>query len=142
MAVKGIKIAYQQQANKPIYLLATGAIECGDFKYTGRYKDEFKSFFVRICDLVHDKHKVDECDVSEYKYWNAINIYNDYIVAHWRESISAEQIERFANETEVVMMLEKIRHEFTRAVELKWRRIFRKSDPNDPRTPTQAWQIL
>jgi len=142
MAVKRIKIAYQQQANKPIYLLATGVIECGNFKYRGRYKDEFKSFFVRICDLVHDKHGIDEYDVSEYKYWNAINLYNDYIAAHWHESISAEQVEKFANETEVVMILEKIKSEFKRAVGLKWKRIFKKSDPNDPRTPTQAWQIL
>lgn len=141
MKVKRIRIAQQQQANKPIYLLATGAIECGNFKYTGRYKDEFKSFFIRICDLVHDKHGVDEYNVSEYKYWNAINIY-DYIVMHWLESISAEQVEKFANETEVKIMLEKIRCEFIRALNLRWRRIFKKSDPNDPNTPRQAWQLL
>lgn len=63
-------------------------------------------------------------------------------MSHWQESISAEQVEKFANETEVVMILEKIKHEFIRAVGLRWKRIFKKSDPNDPRTPTQAWQIL
>lgn len=140
--VKRIKISYQQQANKPIYLLATGVIECGNFKYSGRCKDEFKSFFVRICDLVHDRHGIDEYDVSEYQYWNAIKIYNDYIVVHWHESISAKQVQKFANETEVVMIIEKIKCEFKRAVGLRWKRIFKKSDPNDPRTPTQAWQIL
>lgn len=138
---KRIKIAYQQQANKPIYLLSTGTIECGNFKYNGRYKDEFKALFARISDLVHDKQESDEYDVSEYKHWNAINIY-DYIVQHWSKSVSAEQVEKFANETEVVMILEKIRHEFIRALGLKWKRIFRKSDPRDPKTPTQAWQIL
>lgn len=142
MVVKRIKIAYQQQANKPIYLLATGVIECGNFKYSGRYKNEFKSLFVRICDLVHDKHGIDEYDVSEYKYWDAINIYNDCIVVHWHESISAEQVKKFANETEIVMILEKIKCEFKRLMGLRWKRIFKKSDPNDPRTPTQAWQTL
>lgn len=142
MTVKKIKIAYQQQANKPIYLLEAGVIECGNFKYSGRCKDEFKSFFVRICDLVHDRHGIDEYDVSEYQLWNAIKIYNDYIVVHWHESISAEQVQKFANETEVVMILEKIKCEFKRAVGLRWKRIFKKSDRNDPRTPTQSWQIL
>lgn len=142
MTVKRIKIAYQRQANKPIYLRSSGVIECGNFKYNGRYKDAFKSFFVRICDLVHDKHGEDEYDVSGYKYWNAINIYNDYIAAYWHESISAEQVKKFADETEVVMILEKIKSEFKRAVSLKWKRIFKKSNANDPQTPTQAWQIL
>ena len=126
MAVKKIKIAYQQQANKPIYLLASGVIECGNFKYRGRYKDEFKSVFVRICELVNDMHGIDEYDVSKYKYWNAINIFSNYIVAHWLESISAEQVEKFANETEVVMLLEKIKNEFKRAVGLRWS-VFSKS---------------
>jgi hypothetical protein len=39
-------------------------------------------------------------------------------------------------------MLEKIKNEFKKAVGLKWKRIFKKSDPNDPTTPIQAWQIL
>lgn len=142
MTIKRIKIADQQQVNKPIYLLATGAIECGDFKYTGRYKKDFKLFFLRICDLLSDKFENDEYDVSNYKYWNAINIYDEYMVAHWLESISAEQVKELANETEVKTMIEEIRQEFTRAVNLKWTRIFKKSDPNDPETPRQAWQIL
>lgn len=140
--IKKIKIAYHQLADKPIYLLSTGVLVCGNFKYTGRYKDKFKSFFVKICDLVNDKHRVDEYDVSDYKYWNAINIYHDYILPHWCTSIKVEQIEKFANETEIVIMIEEIRSEFIRAVHLKWKRIFKKSDPNDPRTTTKVWQIL
>jgi hypothetical protein len=142
MAIQQIKIAQQQQADKPIYLLATGVIECGKFKYSGRHKKDFKSFFLRISDLVGDRFEGVDCDVSTYRYWNAINMYDDFIVANWLESISAEQVEKFANETEVFVITERIRAEFKRAVELKWRRIFRKLDPNDPNIPQQAWQIL
>ena len=87
MVVKKIKIAYHELANKPIYLLSTGVLVCGNYTYKGRYKDKFKSYFVKICDLVHDKHGVDEYDVSEYKYWNAIKIYHDYILPNWYNSI-------------------------------------------------------
>ena len=142
MAVERIKIAFQKQANKPIYLLSTGVVECGNFKYRGRYKNDFKSIFIQICDLVHDKNEGDEYDVSEYKYWDAISIYNDYIVANWCESISAEQLEKFANESRVVMILESIKSEFKRAISMKWKKIFKNSDPNDNERPSQAWQIL
>jgi hypothetical protein len=143
MAIKRIKIAYQRQANKPIYLMSTGVIGCGRFNYRGRYKALFKTYFSKMCGLVHDGSEVvGEYDVSEYKYWNAINIYNDYIVADWVASIDADQIERLANETEVAMMSEEIKNEFVRAVGSKWKRIFKRSDPDDPQTPTKAWQIF
>ena len=102
-----------------------------NWSYTGgSYSLDF--VYVNICcsfrdDNIHYKHGVDEYNVSEYKYWNAINLYDDYITAHWHELISAEQVKKFANETEVSMILEKIKSEFKRAVGLKWKKIFKKS---------------
>jgi hypothetical protein len=137
-----IKIAHQQQANKPIYLLRTGAIECGNFRYDGRYKKKFKLLFERIAGLAHTKPRDGVLDVSLYKYWDAIRIYDDYILAKWLKSISASKIIQFAAEAQVVLLLEDIKDEFKRAVGLKWKRIFQKSDPNNANTPKQAWQIL
>ena len=141
MAVKRIKIGFQKQANKAIYLFATGVIECGNFKYSGRYKKIFKSYFVKISDLVHDRQVV-EYDVSEYKYWTAINMYDDYITSHFLESISSEQVEKFANETEVVILVEEIIAEFKIAVTKKWKRIIKQSDQNGKLNPPYAWMIL
>jgi hypothetical protein len=137
-----IKIAHQQQANKPIFLLRTGAIECGNFQYDGRYKEKFKFLFEKIAGLAHTKPIDGVLDVSLYKYWDAIRIYDDYVLAKWLKSISASKIKQFAEEAQVVLLLEDIKHEFKRAVGLKWKRIFQESDPNNPNTPKQAWQIL
>jgi hypothetical protein len=141
-AMRKIKIAHQQQANKPIYLLQTGAIECGNFRYDGRYKKRFKLLFEEITGLAYTKLKDGVLDVSQYKYWDAIRIYDDYILPKWLKSISAKKVEELAAETQVVLMLEDINHEFNRAVALKWRRIFHQSDPNNANTPKLAWQIL
>lgn len=140
--MRRIKIAQQQQANKPIYLLPTGAIECGNFRYGGRYKKRFKLLFEEITGLAYTKPKDGVLDVSQYKFWDAIQIYDDYIVAKWIKSISAKKVEQLAVETQVVLLLEDIKLEFKRAVGLKWQRMFRKSDPNNADTPKQAWQIL
>jgi hypothetical protein len=129
-----IKIADQQQANKPIYLLRTGAIECGNFRYDGRYKKKFKLLFEKIAALAHTKPTDGVLDVSLYKYWDAISIYDDYILAKWLKSISASKVEQFAVEAQVVLLLEDIKHEFKRAVGLKWKRMFHKSDPNNAKT--------
>jgi len=137
-----IKIAHQQQANKPIHLLQTGAIECGNFRYEGRYKHRFKVLFEEIIGLAYTKPKDGVLDVSQYKYWDAMRIYDDYILAKWLKSISAKKVEQLAAETRVVLLLEDIKHEFKRSVGLKWKRIFHKSDPNKGNTPKQAWQIL
>jgi hypothetical protein len=82
-----IKIAHQQQANKPIFLLRTGAIECGNFQYDGRYKEKFKFLFEKIAGLAHTKPIDGVLDVSLYKYWDAIRIYDDYVLAKWLKSI-------------------------------------------------------
>ena len=92
--------------------------------------------------LVHTKPKHGIVDISGYKYWDAMRIYQDYVVAHWCKSVSAVRLEKFACETEVVLMLAEIRSEFKRAVRLRWRKELRKCDPNDENTPRQGWQIL
>lgn len=141
MAIK-IKVGQQRQANKPIYLLHTGAVECGRFRYEGRYKKRFMAIFNKICELAHTKPKDGVLDISGYKNWDAVNIYQDYVVAHWCKSVSAVRLEKFACETEIVSMLGEIKNEFKRAVGLKWAKEFRKCDPNDENTPRQGWQIL
>lgn len=140
--IKRIKIGHQKQADKPVYLLATGVVQCGNFCYKGRYKSKFKSIFGRICELVDIKRITEEIDVSGYKYWDAVRIYDEYVVERWVSSVSARRLEKFANETEVFMLLEDIKVEFKRALALRWRRVFKKSDPKDPNTPKQAWKLL
>ena len=137
-----IKIGHQEQANKPIFLLPSGAVECGNFKYDGRYKDNFKAIYNKILDIAYSKPRDGVVDVSNYKYWNAIRIYDEYVAAKWINTVSARRIEKFANETEVFLLLEDIRTEFKRAVGLKWKKIFKKADLNDPKTPRSGWQIL
>lgn len=142
MAVTRIKVAHQRQADKPIYLLPTGAIECGRFRYNGRYKKKFKAFFSRISALAHTRPKDGVLDVSQYKHWDAIGIFQDYVVANWFQSVSAGRLERFAIETEIVLILEGVKCEFKRALFLKWKKVFKNSDPNNMNTPRKAWQIL
>lgn len=140
--MRKIKIAHQQQANKPIFLWRTGTLECGNFRYDGRYKKRFRLLFERIIELTNPKPKDDVLDVSEYKYWDAIQIYEEYILARWVKSISAKKVEQLAVEAQVALLVEDIKQEFKRAVALKWKRIFHISDPNNADTPKQAWQIL
>jgi len=130
------------QADKPVYLLSTGAIECGRFRYNGRYKKKFKVIFSKVSSLAYTNPKDGVLDVSQYKYWDAIGIFQDYVVANWFQSVSAGRLERFAIETEIVLILEDVKCEFKRAVGLKWRKVFQNSDPNNKNTPRKAWQIL
>jgi hypothetical protein len=140
--VTKIKIGQQEQAGKPIYLLRTGAVECGKFRYEGRCKKQFRSMFERIYSLADTKAKNGILDVTTYRYWDAVRIYDDYVVARWCKSVSATRLEKFARETQIVSMLRIIQPEFKRAVGLKWKRAFQKRDPGDANTPWQAWQIL
>lgn len=137
-----IKVGQQTQANLPIYLLHTGIIQCGKFKYQGRYKKKFKDIYAKIRDLTKSKPANGILDVSGCKYWDAINIYHEHIVVRWCKSISAARIEQYANETEIMRLLEPVKIEFHRAVRMKWRQVFKKCNPLDPQTPRQAWQIL
>jgi hypothetical protein len=140
--MRKIKIAHQQQADKPIFLLRTGTIECGHFRYDGRSKKTFRLLFERITELAATIPKDGVLDVSQYKHRDAIQIYEEFILAKWVKSISARKLEQLAAEAQVALLVEDIKHEFKRAVALKWKRIFQKSDPNNPDTPKQAWQIL
>lgn len=137
-----IKIGHQDQANKPIYLLANGVIQCGRFEYRGRFKKKFKTEYTRIIDISYDHPKDGILDVSEYRYWDAISIYEDYVLTRFLTSISASRIEKFAAESAIVKLLDCVKEEFIRAVGLKWSRIFKRSDPLNPDTPKKAWQIL
>jgi hypothetical protein len=142
MAKLIVKIGHQKQANKAIFLLPSGEVECGNFKYNGRYKKKFKDIYLKILDIAYTKPQAGVIDVSYYKYWNAIHIYDEYVVAKWIKTISARRIEKFAQETAVFLLLEEIRTEFKRSVDVKWKKIFQKSDANDPETPRSGWQIL
>lgn len=142
MAVTRIKVAQERQADKSIYLLPTGAIECGRFRYNGRYKKKFKVIFGRVISLAHTRPKDGVLDISQYKYWDAIGIFQDYVAANWFQSVSAGRLEKFAIETEIVLILEDVRCEFKRAVGLKWRKVFKNSDPNNKNTLRKPWQIL
>jgi len=79
MKMTKIKIGHQDQADKPIYLLPTGAIQCGRFRYEGRYKKKFKAIYDRIACLAHGTPKNRMLDVSQAKYWDALRIYHEYV---------------------------------------------------------------
>lgn len=136
-----IKIGVQKQANKPIFLHKNGVVVCGNFTYKGRYKKKFREYYYFIKSHANSKAKKGVLDVSGYKYWDALSIY-DYVAMRWHRSISLRPLEKLANETEIRMRVEVIRKEFVRAARLKWLRIFRNSDPSDPHTPKMVWQIL
>jgi hypothetical protein len=140
--VKKIKVGEQKQAGKPIYLLPTGALECGRFRYDGRYKKQFRSVFSEIHSLAHTKPKDGILDVSTYRYWDAPRIYEEHVVPRWCRSVSATRLEKFARETQIVEMLRTIQAGFKRAVGSRWKREFQKRGPDDANTAWHAWQIL
>lgn len=140
--VRKIKVGQQKEAGKPIYLLRTGGLECGRFRYDGRYKKQFRSFFSKIYSLAHTKPKDGILDVSTYRYWDAPRIYDEYVVPRWSKSVSATRLEKFACETQIVEMLRVIQAEFKRAVGLRWKKEFQKRGTDDANTPWNAWQIL
>ncbi len=140
--VTKIKVGQQKQAGKSIYLLSTGALECGKFRYEGRYKKQFRSLFSKIYSLAHTKPKDGILDVSTYHYWDAPRIYDEYVVPRWCKYISATRLEKFACETQIVEILRAIQTEFKRAVGMRWKKEFRKRDGDDANTPWNAWQIL
>jgi len=72
-----IKIGHNNQANKPIFLFANGCVECGRYRYNGRYKEKFKRYFDEILELANSKPKQDIVDVSQVRYWDAISIYKN-----------------------------------------------------------------
>jgi len=137
-----IKIGHQNQANKPIYLTQAGKIICGKFSYSGKYKSSLKEIYRSIKDLAYSKPKGEVLDVTNYKYWTAANIYDDYLVPKWQRTITVEKMEKFASETVIREMIAKIIPIFRKSLRAKWKRIFKKLDPTDEQTPKNPWEIL
>jgi hypothetical protein len=137
-----IKIGHQNQANEPIYLYPNGKIVCGNYEYSGKYKQRFREVYALISDLVDQSHPDDSIDVSTFRFWNAAEVYDEYIAKKWKKSIGAKTLERLAIETRIFLELEEVRSEFKRAVSAKWKKIFRNSDISDPTTPTQGWHLF
>lgn len=137
-----IKIGHEAQADLPIHLTRFGALVCGQFKYSGPKKKALAEIYLRIYELALPYSDGGLLDVSEYDYWDAINIYEEYIGKPFNESIGAEQLERLSVETEVVTMLLPVREIFKKAVGKKWRRICKNMSFDDPNRPSQGWHIL
>ena len=137
-----IKVGRQNQAGKPIFLLPTGVLECGKFRYEGRCKKQFRSLFSKIHSLAHTRPRDGILDVSTYRYWDAPRIYNEYVVPRWCRSVSATRLEKFACETQIIEMLRVIQAEFKRAVGLRWKKEFQKRGSDGANTLGRGWQIL
>lgn len=142
MKIIKIKLGVNQPSQKPIYLLSNGSLICDNFSYRGIQKNKFKECYDEILATTNIKVLQDILDVSNVKTWDAISIYDNYVVRNWVKSISAKKIKELANETYIRKIIEIIIPEFKRSVELKWKKIWNKSDPNNPLTPKKAWQIL
>ncbi len=137
-----IKIGQQEQADKPIYLYNNGSIVCGNFTYRGKHMSKFAEYYKRILDLTEVRPRNNVLDVSDHKYWNAINIYDDIIIARWQTSISASKLRKLASQTAIRNILLEIQPEFKRALGRRWLHIFRTWDRDDSDRPSKAWQIL
>jgi len=137
-----IKIGHQDQADEPIFLHPNGKIVCGNFEYSGRFRPKFRDIYNFILDLVDQRPPNGIVDVSAYRSWNAMDIYEEYIAKPWKKSIDAKTLERLSNETCISQILDEVRIEFKRAVAAKWKKVFRNSDINDPATPTQGWHLF
>lgn len=138
---KRILLAIQKQSGKPIFLYENGEVVCGNFTYKGRYQKRFAEIYQKIFNLVDHKNKI-EIDVSKYKYWSAIEIYDNYIILNWIKSVSAHKIESFAKQTIVTLLVNEIKEEFIRAVSNKWKRMVLHVDSNNSDYPKDAWNIL
>ncbi len=132
MTSNRIKIGHQHQADLPIYLSEFGRVICE--------KEYLRELYVAIHQMVDPQEG--ELDVSGFRYWNALNIYKEHVAIPWKESLSAECLERLSIETQVFLMLEPVRELFKQAVARKWLRTFKSSKPDDPTRPTQGWHIL
>jgi hypothetical protein len=140
MRSQRIKIGNQSQADLPIYLTSSGCLICGALDYRQSNAAHLKELYFKIHELVGAGNE--DLDVSQYRYWNALNIYEEHIAVPWNKSLSAEFLEKLSIETQVFLMLKPVRELFKKAVARRWCRIFRASNPDDPNRPTQAWQIL
>lgn len=136
-----IKIGHQPQVDLPIYLSRSGALICGAFNYVGPKRKDLSALYLKIHELVGPQDEP-VLDVSAFRYWNAMTIYEEHIAIPWNESLGAEQLERLSIETQVYKMLEPVRELFKRAVGRRWRWQAKSLDSADPNRPKQAWEIL
>src|SRR5665648_601012 len=129
MVFPKIKIAQEPHSNKPVFLLKNGELECGNFKYKGKLKSQYQRYYNFIFQNANHKPKKGILDVSQYKYWNSTRIYDQYIVKKWQKSISVGKILSFSNETKIRTIINSIKSEFVRAVNFKWKKVFKQLDP-------------
>jgi hypothetical protein len=134
-------IGHQDQADKPIYLLANGSVECGRYCYNGRHQQKFKQYYREIVDTDIARPKNGTVDVSDVAYWDAIDVYDRYVCQKWVKSVSAGKLKRFADETYVRIRLKDIETEFKHATRARWLREFRARS-GDPSRPNNVWEIF
>jgi hypothetical protein len=137
-----IKIAHQSQANQSVILRSDGSVSCGPFRYQGRYKKQFQQFYYEILHLAHTGPIRGILDVSQCKFWDAIAIHNDIMVANWQRTVSATKIRRLADETEIRIVINQIIPEFKRSASAKWRKLFQNSRPITASTLKNAWELF
>jgi hypothetical protein len=137
-----IKIGHQTQANKPIFLLHNGHIVCGKFIYKGRFIKTFANYYRTILEHTDKKNKQTLLDVSAVRYWDAITIYDHYLIPRWQRGITTKKIENFARESKIYKIIEEMKPEFKHALRQKWKKIFMKWDKNDPNLPRNPWEII
>ena len=138
-----IKIGNQSEANKDIFLHENGHVSCGRYEYKGSSIKIFKDIYEEIIERAGKKPINNVIDVSMYKTWDAVTIYDEYIVNHWVKAITSKTIEKMANETIICRLVNTIKPEFTLAVRKAWKKIFLAwKDKDDPNTPRNPWQIF
>ena len=86
-----IKIGHQKQADKAIFLHKNGSFTCGNLKYRGRYIKKYQGYYNKILGLSNDKPRNAVLDVSQARYWDAISIYDEYVVEKWVANVSAKK---------------------------------------------------
>ena len=143
MKTNKIKVGFEQQAKKPVYLYKNGDVQCGAFRYRpGKLREKFKEIFEIIWRLTIDLEWENEIDVSSFKAWNACKIYEEFILKNWAANIPAKTVEKLALETEVHLTLEMVRTEFKKSVYRKFKRERKLYDFYDNRFPHHGWQVL
>ena len=121
--------------------MISGQLVCGGYTYNGRHIKKYKGLFDAIWDMVDLRKIEDELDISKYRYWNALNIYEELIAIPWEKELKAEVLHDLSIETQIHLMMKPVKAEFMGAISRAWRSAIKKSDPNDPNRPTQAWHL-
>jgi hypothetical protein len=137
-----IKIAHQNQANKPIHLLSNGKIECGNFAYKGKLRVQFKENYEHILQHSTVEPKNDFLDVSNFKYWDVTRVLLEYSPLKFNGLVSVAEIEKLSKESIIRQLIESMREEFIQSLGRTWKRNFRKATREHTFYPNQAWQIL